>query len=378
MARHIAVLGSYGTTNIGDQAILTAMLDLIAQYSPDSRVTVIAPYPDRVSSVHDVCALSARRRRDVLRKIKCFLSADLLIVGGGGLLQDNRQADWLRGMVSAYVSQALFAKLCGCKLALVGVSIGPLSRVSSRRLTSLICRTADVIVPRDKESMELALRLGGHADRMFPAADLALCLEIAGASPSIVLRMTSSNKRYCVLNLRPSYAKNDEKHPFGIPRESIHSLCRLLDWLVGVKDLDVVFVPFDTRHDVAVGQYLAPLLADPSRYHVCTQDLSVNSIVSIMKHAEITVGMRLHSLIFSFLAGTAVIPLVYDTKVASFAHQIGIHDVFEISDLEFEALRQAFTSEIEALDVGSSDARERLGRLQELIHFAFQETLLCT
>lgn len=369
--RRIVILGSYGTTNLGDEAILTAMLKLLNQYCPGSIITVICPHPDRVASLYDVRVLSSHRTKDILKKIQTFRCADILILGGGGLLQDNRRSSWMTGMISTYVTQALLAKLYGCRVALVGVSIGPLFSDSSRKFVSFLCKVCDIIITRDKESKALALQLGGNTRSTFSAADLTLCLDSEDMVSSASVELFPNDKRYCVLSLRPSYAKVDLCRPFGIPQKSIDSLCSFLRWMIEERGFDIVFIPFDPVYDIALGEYIAQLLGNTNRFHLYVEQLSVNSLLRVLACAKATIGMRLHSLILSFVVGTSVVPLVYDTKVANFARQINISEALTIETLELESLQQAFTK---ALLVSiSSDSQEQLKTLRQSIHSAFQE-----
>ena len=378
-ARHIAILGSYGTKNLGDEAILTGILGLLNTYFPGTRFTVIGPNPEQIISSHNVTAISAKRTRDLRKKLYVFCSADFLIIGGGGLFQDNRKSNWLKGMIATYVSTAILAKIFGCRIALVGVSIGPIFSSSSKVLMSLLCKISTIIVTRDRESMELALCFGADPAKTFLAADLALCLTTAidtlGRGPSLASRC-GCQRDYCVLSLRPTYSRLNKNQPFGIPQKCMDSLVLFISWIMTSMGLDVIFVPFDPDHDMAVGNHIEILVNNSERFHVWREPLCIGDLTQLLAAARVTIGMRLHSLILSFAVGTPVLPIPYDAKVFNFARQIGACDALTPDTLEVERLQREFCNAIQKSNTETSDFANRLTSLRESICTAFRQLSL--
>ena len=81
----IVVSGYYGSKNGGDEAMLAAMLEVLREEVQDLHVTVISLNPEYTRRRHHVDAVP---RSDILPIIKKIRDADLLISGGGSLLQN--------------------------------------------------------------------------------------------------------------------------------------------------------------------------------------------------------------------------------------------------------------------------------------------------
>lgn len=369
----IAIIGSYGTQNIGDNAILTVIIKLVKKYMPGESITVIGPNPNRIFFEHNVHAFSSMRTQDIKQKIKLFKKSRLLIVGGGGLLQDNRKSSWISGMISNYVSQALFARLFGCRIAVLGVSIGPLSLKSSRSLVSILCKVSDYIITRDEESMKQALLLGSNSEKTTWVPDLTFCLELPTLQEKKIYanKYIINRKRYCVLNLRPLYSINKTNRPFEIPEASLQSLTKFLRWIMDTVGLEIIFIPFDLKYDLPVGRYLETIINNSNKFRLIREKISIQKSIDLMASAEITIGMRLHSLIFSYLAGTPLIPLVYDLKVGNFARQIEVAETINPDTMDYEAIKNCLLKVINKR--ANENQYNKIKMAQNKIHLVFKQ-----
>lgn len=81
--KHIAVSGYYGFDNFGDEAILSVLTKELKKQ--DYYVTVFSKNPEKTGTklgVHSVYTFDIKKVLETLKK------SDLLISGGGSLLQD--------------------------------------------------------------------------------------------------------------------------------------------------------------------------------------------------------------------------------------------------------------------------------------------------
>ncbi|MBA7599655.1 hypothetical protein ES703_06691 [subsurface metagenome] len=86
--KKIAIHGFYGEGNLGDEAILKAILQEFSKF-PDIEVIVFSSNPKQVSITHGVRSVHSQGRQSLLRRIGEIKSSYLFILGGGGLLMDN-------------------------------------------------------------------------------------------------------------------------------------------------------------------------------------------------------------------------------------------------------------------------------------------------
>ena len=156
---NILISGYYGFNNAGDEALLTAILASLYAIEPEADITVISGNPSETTTKHRVKSLF---RFDAGKILSALGRADLLISGGGSLLQDVTS----KRSLAYYLSIIALAKLRGKKVMLFAQGIGPIRSGFMRFLTRVICRQADVITVRDRESAEELVRLGLQREKI--------------------------------------------------------------------------------------------------------------------------------------------------------------------------------------------------------------------
>ncbi|MFN9644616.1 MAG: polysaccharide pyruvyl transferase CsaB, partial [Cyanobacteriota bacterium] len=142
--------GYYGEHNIGDDALLAVLL---SQVPPGSDPLVTARDEPWVVERFGVGTCDRRRLGEVLRAL---WFRDVLVLGGGSLLQD---ATSLKSLLY-YCLLMVAARLQGKSVLLWGQGLGPLRRPVSRVLVRLVLPLATVVSWRDEDSGAAARRLG--------------------------------------------------------------------------------------------------------------------------------------------------------------------------------------------------------------------------
>ena len=82
---NIVISGYYGFGNAGDEAMLCAIIDAIRKEEADAHITVISGNPKETSKKHNINAVGTFSAFGIL---KAIANSDLVISGGGSLLQD--------------------------------------------------------------------------------------------------------------------------------------------------------------------------------------------------------------------------------------------------------------------------------------------------
>jgi len=80
----VVISGYYGFGNTGDEAILTSLLNML-RHDNSLEITVLSAHPRQTRAEHKVKAVSRFNPFSIMVSI---LRSNLLISGGGGLLQD--------------------------------------------------------------------------------------------------------------------------------------------------------------------------------------------------------------------------------------------------------------------------------------------------
>ncbi|OGR83166.1 MAG: hypothetical protein A2901_07905 [Elusimicrobia bacterium RIFCSPLOWO2_01_FULL_54_10] len=160
MPNRILLAGYYGFGNLGDEILLETYR---SQLSPKFMVDVLPA-----------------NRWNFPKILFLLLKCDVLLFGGGGILQDQTGTLGLW----FYLALIFMARLFGKKIVLLGQGAGPLAPFNLN-LTCLVLSMADKITVRDKES--LALLTGVNATL---SADSSLLWK-----PPLAVRKPSGEKR---------------------------------------------------------------------------------------------------------------------------------------------------------------------------------------
>ncbi len=163
----LLVSGYYGFGNAGDEAILAGLTEGLREQAPEAEVTVLSGNPSATQREHGVRAVSRGLGSAFLRGRE----SDVLISGGGGLLQDA--TSWRSPLY--YLTVMRLARAAGVRVACVGQGIGPLHRGFVRRLVRNGLSRVDAVAVRDQASQE-ALRELGVRRPVEVTADLAFLL----------------------------------------------------------------------------------------------------------------------------------------------------------------------------------------------------------
>lgn len=166
----IILSGYYGFGNLGDELILLAILQMLDTLGTDTRVIVLSACPERTMRIHGVEAVNRWNPVAVWQAIR---ASDVVISGGGGLLQDatSRQSPLY------YLEVINLALRCRKKVMVWAQGIGPLSTPwLQRRVLQTLSRVAAISV-RDERSREWLVFHGLPPDRVALAADPVWALQ---------------------------------------------------------------------------------------------------------------------------------------------------------------------------------------------------------
>ena len=151
----LLLCGYYGEHNLGDDALLQV---LVSSLPEPQQLLITARDPAPVLAL----APSAQtvNRRSLRLCLRAALRADVLVLGGGSLLQDS--TSW-RSLLY-YAALILSARLQGKPVILWAQGLGPLRRRRSRALASRLLSLVSAASWRDRQSAALAQRLASSCE----------------------------------------------------------------------------------------------------------------------------------------------------------------------------------------------------------------------
>lgn len=336
----LLISGYYGFGNIGDEAILAAILDQVrtsasslskgegaggeAARNTAAEIVVLSGNPQHTRAQYGVCAVPRWSLTTMWRQLR---AADLLISGGGGLIQDTTSA--LSPLY--YLGVLALARRAGTPYMIFAQGLGPLRRRLLRRLTASAFRATAAITLRDELSAQfLADELGVARPPAQVTADPALLL-----SPCPTQR-TEQLLRNCGLSAEaPVVGLSLRVWPQGGLVEAVLPLIRHLHEELQTQ---VLLIPFQPSEDATVARQLA---ADSGGCAAMLDGVTdPREFLGVTSSLDLLISMRLHGLIFAATAAVPALGIAYDPKVAQFArtaHQPTIN----LDELSTERLIQA-------------------------------------
>ncbi|WP_188206917.1 polysaccharide pyruvyl transferase CsaB [Alkalibacillus aidingensis] len=327
----IVVSGFYGLGNTGDEAILdTIVHELKDKQGHD--LTVFSLRPEETAEKHGVKSVYRGWRHAFREKLRAMRQADVLVSGGGGLLQDTYPTKIIFGPLPYYLLIAFLGKLMGCKVMFFAQGVGPVNSRYGKWLMRTFANRANLITVRDQGSKDLLEKLKVRKPETIVTADIAF------AYPA-------SEDDACLTNL-PGEVQGQKLvgvsiRPWFEEKKLYQELAKYLDQLIEEQGYTPVFIPMEGQHDVKASGWVVDQMEHGDECHVLGPDFTPNQYLQMMKHCQFVIGMRLHSVIFATIAGVPMIPISYDPKVEAIAKQIGVWDYgMRLEDVSLELLNE--------------------------------------
>ncbi|KGX90980.1 polysaccharide pyruvyl transferase CsaB [Pontibacillus marinus] len=312
----IVISGFYGLGNTGDEAILDAMIDNLRESLDDPDITVFSLSPEQTASKHNVKSIYRGWRHDLWGKIKALLKADLLLSGGGGLLQDTTPTRIIGGPLPYYLLIVFLAKLCGTKVMFFSQGIGPVKTPYGKRLMKIFGNMADFITVRDAHSKDSLKKLGVKRPDSVVTSDIVFAYQGREDTVAYDSLGLSGDEHLVGVSVRPWLGQTSYQR----------EMAKLLDRLVEEKGITPVFVPMEGEHDAEVSREIISRMAFGEKTLLLNSDYSPNQYLQFIGECDMLIGMRLHSLIFAVLAGVPFVGVSYDKKVESLAKRVEMWD----------------------------------------------------
>lgn len=315
----IFLSGYYGFENAGDEAILAGILKAFRELEPSVSFTVISGRRRVTAERFGVEAVS---RDDFGAIWRAAGSADLVLSGGGSLLQDVTSLKSL----FYYLAVLTMAKVRRKPAMIYAQGIGPIMGPIGRTMIRSVCNRLDAITVRDPDSAALLAQLGVRRPPVTATADAAIALGSGDPDRGrTLLREAGIDGTGPLIGVavRNWQAKDSRFVP---------SLAMALDQLAQKSGGQVLFFPMQLAADVKA--------AEAVRHHmqtdatVITAPYGYQEVLDVVAAVDLVVGLRYHALVFAAMSGTPMVGLSYDPKNDSFLRMIGLQTSGSTDGLE--------------------------------------------
>ena len=283
------VSGYYGFKNFGDEAILAVLTEHLNSLGVET--TVFSSDPEFTKKTYNVNSVKSFDIKKVIDEIR---SSDVVISGGGSLLQD---ATSLKSLVY-YLSIIAFGLLFNKKVIIFAQGIGPVNNKFARFILMNLLKLCSLVTVRDENSLNLLKQYNVCAKQVCdPIYSLNLVNVKKSNSVGIQLR-SFKTMNYNLLNKLALFVA----HNFYDKKIEIFSLQEALD-------LDLCKKFENLLHDI--------------NKDIKTQ-IVIDDIINKISSLEYLIGMRFHALLVAIKCGVKTCAINYDIKVEKLAKDASI------------------------------------------------------
>lgn len=341
------ISGYYGFNNLGDEAILEAMIRSISSMDENVELTVLTATPELTSRELGISAVHRSKLFSVLRAVA---GTDVLISGGGSLLQDTTS----KRSIHYYLAVIIFGLMFRKPVMLYSHGIGPVTKASNRRIMKWVLSRVDAITVRETNSRQDLIEMGVDPDKIHVTADPVVDMEkIEKDTGRRILCEAFGKKAFD----RPVIGLSMRTKDFSTEanRQKLKKLIQSLS-----QSHELVMIPFHLKEDLEIC-----LWAKELGIAVIDREYKAREIMSVVENLDALIGVRLHSLIFAAVAEVPILGISYDPKIDYFLETLGLEAVGRIEDFDGKAIEVALSALLENREAASKLLSERVQALRE-------------
>lgn len=287
MAKYV-ISGYIGFDNFGDEAIAGVLINNLKS-SGAEKITVISANPEKTSRLYGVEACG------MFRFLYPILTSDILISGGGSLLQDITSLKSLFYYLFVIMTGIIFRK----KVIIFAQGFSKFRTNIGEILTSSVLKLCSKVSVRDINSQNYLQKFGINADLV---ADPVFGINISH---------TAEHKGLGV-QLRECRGLNNE------------FLAALAEEIAQrFKDEEIKLFSFQDNIDLPVIEKFAEFLTSNESIVKIYKNLSVPEVIHEVSQLEYFISMRFHGCLISAKSGVKTLGINYDKKVQSLSENVG-------------------------------------------------------
>ena len=289
------ISGYYGFGNLGDEALLDVIVAGLRARHPQCDIDVLSAAPDATAARLPVVATP---RADAAAVNRAIERADVVISGGGGLLQNVTS---LRSLL--YYAGIVRAATRARKPTMIfAQSVGPLD-FWGRAVVRACCGGVSRATVRDERSRRLLAPLVPKVT-VERTADPVFLFEPAGEPLDLRSEGLDGDEPLVVVSVRR----------WQHSEATISLLAAVVDRLAEAHGARVAFLPLGGPPDADVS---SAVIRRSKSTPVLLPDYPLGQAAQVIARASLVVGMRLHALIIAARLGVPFTALPYDPKVSA-------------------------------------------------------------
>jgi polysaccharide pyruvyl transferase CsaB len=320
----VVLSGYYGFNNAGDEAVLQAIINSLKKADQDLYITVLSNNPEHTTKAYGVKAVNRWKLNEIAGAIK---ESDLLISGGGSLLQDVTS----KNGILYYLGIIGLARFYKKPVVIYSQGIGPVNTKRNRWLVAKTLNKTQGITVRDEQSKEELLKMGVKKEI------------IVSADPVLGFNPDDTSITKGLELLERGGVKLDDKgkilgvslRPWKADAANFQAIAQACDKLIE-RGWQIVFIPMHFPEDIAVAREFTKGMKREAQ--ILKENYSPTETLDLYKTVDLVLGMRLHALIMAAVVEKPLVPISYDPKVDSFMKLLDIDNSLQINNLHTQEL----------------------------------------
>ena len=321
--KKILLSGYYGFNNAGDEAVLYSIISSLKKHNVNLGITVLSNNPEQTAKLYGVQAINRWKLTNILKAIK---NSDLLISGGGSLLQDVTS----KNGILYYLGVIFFAKLLRKPVLVYSQGIGPINMKRNRRITAFILNRVNGITVRDEGSKKDLEEMGVKKDIVVSADPV-----LGFSSEEIKIEKGRELLERVGVNINDGKILGISVRPWKTAGTNFTAIAEACDRLV-TQGWQIVFIPMHFPEDIQASRDVVNQMKEKA--FLLKENCSPSEAFSIYKAVDVVMGMRLHALIMAAVIEKPLIAISYDPKVNRFMDLLDIYQVMDINDLKCQEI----------------------------------------
>ena len=346
MTRLLIYGGWYGAGNLGDDAILIGLRNLLSDVIPDLEIAALSIDVPQTKRVCNVGAYPLKSPRELLTPRpglgirdyrRHFEWADACILTGGTPIYDYDHA--------SRIIHCRLPRLLGRDLICFGIGVKPVRSFHGKRVVRWLLEGAAAVSTRDLSS-ERELRKIGLEGEVRVTGDSALFLDSETRDTATLEKLGLGALNHPIA-FCPRALSSDHRAHYHAPL--IHAtIAKLRKNIATVADrltkdgYDVVFVPMHRApgdDDIAEITKIREMMDETPA--LTAYPGTPQKALGILGKMELVLGLRLHSLILAATAGVPLVAIDHDPKIRGFMEHAGAEDYLSgVEDSPEELTRQ--------------------------------------
>lgn len=326
MIKKALIVGWHNSENTGDDAMLQVIIHILNQHFDLTEVDLLVS--SRNKHLEDLYGIKINpiyifdNKFNIQKRINSYLKnkaaekTDLMIFGGGSIFHSHNSINWKKKMLD--IAREKNPNMLALALS---VSLGPFKSERAEKLCSVYLSDLNGLIVRDKPSFEIANSCNLNYKPLL-MNDFATFLQESDTSIDNDVSIEDG-----LLGVSINKHPDGEKETDKLLKEVAKSINKLHENRL-ISKLQLYNFCGDSKHgDQKYNSKLKYYLKDSSlNITVFKYNSSPSSFINSIKRCQVFLGMRLHSQIYSYIAKTNYVPIIYHRKCNDFNKMIGFDE----------------------------------------------------